>query len=218
MNLNLFAYFHHRPLPCGASCLTCHGSMAPAARSDFRPEWHTYDARERGREREALGRQSWPRVGIAMAARRWGLWASGSLRMKMMVRREEPSVTRPFVWLIGRKRRPRWNGMEWKKVRVHKRELAAISRSDAEFLHPSSNELGWTVKSKLNQFFLKNNPIFFGRNIDKSSKCLQKFIMKSHSCKAWQKKQIQCFKMLLKVAFSEYYFCFFFATPSRNVI
>ena len=42
----------------------------------------------------------------------------------------------------------------------------------------------------------KKIQIFLGRNIDKSSKCLQKFVVESHSCKAWQKNKFsapKCF-------------------------
>ena len=66
-----------------------------------------------------------------------------------------------------------------------------------------------TSRSYYVSYFEKKFQIFFEWNIDESSKCLQKFIMKSHSCKRDKRKTNSASKMLLKVAFSEYRFCFF---------
>lgn len=57
----------------------------------------------------------------------------------------------------------------------------SVGQQELEFLSPSSDELGRTVKSKK----LKTNLNLF---CDKCSKILQTFIMETHSWKAWQRK------------------------------
>ena len=82
--------------------------------------------------------------------------------------------------------------------------------SDAEELIPSSYAPAWTVKSKKYRKKFKKFQIFFGRNIDKSSKCLQKFAVKMTFLEGMAKKKQKqysekaTFKSILK-----HWICFF---------